>query len=557
MTMQETVQKSVTTSGEGVCQKRRLMEYRGMSKSFGGVHALRDVSFSIDTHEIHGLIGENGAGKSTLIKVTGGVYSPDTGQMIFDGQPAVCHGPRDAEKLGIQIVHQEVPICENLTVAENIFLDPAPPHRGPLLDRAEMIRRSAETLRRLGIDLDPKRSVSRCSAAERQLVLIAKSLVEDAKLVILDEATSSLSEDEVSLLFGVLRKLRSAGTTFVFVSHRLNEVIAICDRITVLRNGKFVSTEANPDHDVSVSRLTELIVGCGVTTEDIESAKLAIGNDSSDNCPRLRVRELCQDRLGLKDISFDLAPGEVLGLAGLRGAGRTELLECLFGVHPPTAGQLILDGESFHARTPRHGIRRKMAYLTESRADELFYEQPVRSNASAVVLDDLATAGFIDRCAESRVAEECVRSMQVSTPSIHAQAASLSGGNQQKVLLGRWLAAKPSILLLDEPTRGIDVGAKMEIRRMILELAAEGVSAIYVSLDSEELVQVASRILVMANGRIVAELRGTNVTVANVVHEINVHQGLGAGCAASASGSTDSPPSPPDGARSSGNREDR
>ncbi len=528
-----------------------------MTKSFGGVHALRDVSFSIDTHEIHGLIGENGAGKSTLIKVTGGVYSPDTGQMIFDGQPAICHDPRDAESLGIQIVHQEVPICQNLTVAENIFLDPTPPHRGPLLDRAAMVRRSAETLHRLGIDLNPRRPVSRCSAAERQLVLIAKALVEDAKLVILDEATSSLSEDEVSLLFGVLRKLRSAGTTFVFVSHRLNEVITICDRITVLRNGRFVSTEDNVNHDLSVSRLTELIVGCGVTTDDIENAKQAITTDSGGKCPRLRVQGLCHDRLGLKDISFDLAPGEVLGLAGLRGAGRTELLECLFGVHRPTTGQLILDGESFHARTPRHGIQRKMAYLTESRADELFYEQPVRSNASAVVLDNLATVGFIDRRAESRVAEECVRSMQVSTPSIHAQAASLSGGNQQKVLLGRWLAAKPRILLLDEPTRGIDVGAKMEIRRMILELVRDGVSAIYVSLDSEELVQVANRILVMANGRIVAELSGSNVTVANIVHEINVHQGLGSGCTASPNGSRPASSSGQGKLRSSGNHEDR
>jgi len=530
MTTQETVQTKATTSGQTACPKRRLIDYRGMTKSFGGVHALRDVSFSIDTHEIHGLIGENGAGKSTLIKISGGVYSPDSGQMIFDGSPAVCHEPRDAEDLGIQIVHQEVPICENLTVAENIFLDPVPPHRGPLLDRTEMVRRSAETLRRLGIDLDPRRPVSRCSAAERQLILIAKALVEEAKLVILDEATSSLSEDEVSLLFGVLRKLRSAGTTFVFVSHRLNEVIAICDRITVLRNGRFVSTEDNFEHTMSVSRLTELIVGCGVTTDAIEDAKLAIETDHDDSCPRLRVCGLCQHKLGLKDITFDLAPGEVLGLAGLRGAGRTELLECLFGVHPPTKGELILDGEAFRPRTPRSGIRRKMAYLSESRADELFYEQPVRSNASAVVLDDLATMGFIDRRAESNVAEECVKSMQVSTPSIFAKAASLSGGNQQKVLLGRWLAAHPSILLLDEPTRGIDVGAKMEIRRMILELARNGVSAIYVSLDSEELVQVANRILVMANGRIVAELRGSNVTVANVVHEINVHQGLGGGC---------------------------
>ncbi len=510
---------------------KRLVEYRGMTKSFGGVHALRDVSFSIDTHEIHGLIGENGAGKSTLIKITGGVYGPDAGQIIFDGQRAVCHKPRDAEQLGIRIVHQEVPICANLTIAENIFLDPVPPHRGPFLDRPQMVRRSREILRRLGIELDPRRLVSTCSAAERQLVVIAKALAEDAKLVILDEATSSLSEDEVATLFGVLRKIKAEGTTFVFVSHRLNEVIAICDRVTVLRNGRFVSTEQNASHDISVSRLTELIVGTGIAMDDIEVAREAIEQETVAACPRLSVRGLCQDRLGLKDISFDLAPGEVLGLAGLRGAGRTELLECIFGVHPPTTGEVLLDGEPCHTRSPRQGIAHNMAYLSESRAEELFYEQSVRSNCSAVVLNDLAIAGFINRRKESAVAETTVREMRVSTASIHSRVASLSGGNQQKVLLGRWLAAGPRILLLDEPTRGIDVGAKMEIRRMILELAAQDVSVIYVSLDSEELVQVAARVLVMANGRIVAELCGSRMSVANVIHEINIHQHVGDGCA--------------------------
>jgi len=536
------VQVGITTDeemqGEANCSKRRLIEYCGVTKSFGGVHALNDVSFSIDTHEIHGLIGENGAGKSTLVKITGGVCALDAGQLIFDNERAVCHTPRDAEQLGIRIVHQEVPICENLTIAENIFLNPVPPHRGPLLDRAEMIRRSAETLQHLGIYLDPKRLVSTCSAAERQLILIAKALAEDAKLVILDEATSSLSEDEVALLFGVLRNLKSAGKTFMFVSHRLNEVIAICDRITVLRNGEFVSTEANLAHDMSVSHLTELIVGCGVITDEIETAKEIIEPALSGACPRLRVKGLCQNQTGLHDISFDLAAGEVLGLAGLRGAGRTELLECLFGVHPPTAGEVLLDGEPFHARNPRCGIRQRMAYLSESRADELFYEHSVRSNVSAVVLDDLATVGFIDRRKESAVAEACVCDMRVNTPSIHCKVASLSGGNQQKILLGRWLVGNPQILLLDEPTRGIDVGAKMEIRKMVLELVQEGVSVIYVSLDSEELVQVASRILVMANGGIVAEVCGSKLTVANIVQEINVHQGLGGGCVGETLGKT-------------------
>lgn len=497
-----------------------------MTKSFGGVQALRDVSFCIDTHEIHGLIGENGAGKSTLIKITGGVCPPDAGDIIFDGQRAVCHSPRDAEELGIRIVHQEVPICPNLTIAENIFLDPVPPHHGPFLDRATMVRRSREILLRLGIELNPRRLVSACSAAERQLVLIAKALAEEAKLVILDEATSSLSEDEVATLFAVLRKIKAGGTTFVFVSHRLNEVIAICDRISVLRNGQFISTEGNDSHSVSVPRLTELIVGTGITTDDIDVARDAVEQDVTRSCPRLCVKSLCQERLGLREITFDLAPGEVLGLAGLRGAGRTELLECLFGVHPLTAGEVLLDGQPCRTRSPRQGIAHSMAYLSESRADELFYEQSVRANCSAVVLNQLSPCGFVNRRRESDVAETAVREMRVSTPSIHSKVASLSGGNQQKVLLGRWLAADPRILLLDEPTRGIDVGAKMEIRRMILEMAKKDVSVIYVSLDSEELVQVATRILVMANGGIVAELCGGQISVANVIHEINVHQNV-------------------------------
>jgi ABC-type sugar transport system ATPase subunit len=490
----------------------QILSYERIDKSFGGVHALKGVSFELRSGEVHGLVGENGAGKTTLIKVTGGVYAPDSGRILLDARAVAFHGPRDSEREGIRIVHQEVPICLNLTVAENIFLDPAPPRRGLLLDRRQMNRRSVALLNRLGIELDPRRCAGLCSPAERQLVLIAKALAENARIVILDEATSSLSDAEVQILFEVMRNLKRHGTTFMFVSHRLNEVSAICDRITVLRNGAYVGTYADSNPEF----LTEKIVG-----EELENVVRKEQRTRRDGEVALDVRGVTQQQVGLRDISFQLFEGEVLGLAGLRGAGRTELLETLFGLRRRHGGTLSLGTERMSVRMPSDAIRHGIGFLTESRNEALYYSHSVRSNIVAVIIDRLRRYGLIHGRRSSQVARSYVKDLAISTPSIHTEVRSLSGGNQQKVVLARWLAAGPRILLLDEPTRGVDVGAKNEIRKRILDLASQGVSIIYVSLDFEELVHVCDRVLIISQGERIDELEGDALTVRNIVRKIN------------------------------------
>jgi ABC-type sugar transport system ATPase subunit len=501
-----------------------LLVFQGIHKSFGGVHALKGVSFFVRSGEIHGLVGENGAGKSTLIKITGGVYRSDAGDIIFDGRRAIFHSPRDAEVLGIRIVHQEVPICLNLTVAENIFLDPKPPRRGILLNRKLMNCESVRILNLLGIELDPKRPAGLCSPAERQLVLIAKALAEKVKLVILDEATSSLSEAEVETLFSVIRNLKKAGTTFLFVSHRLAEVTSICDRVTVLRNGEHIDTLANDQHDLSLEVLTERIVG-----KEVQTVTRQAGRTVDKSRVVLKVEGLCQQKYGLKEISFELHEGEVLGLAGLRGAGRTELLQCLFGVAPPDSGKVSVRGKPLKLRSSASAIASGMGLLSESRNEALYFMHSVRSNMVSVIIDRLARFSLIRNREYNEVSQRYVRELQIEAPSIHSEVFNLSGGNQQKVLFGRWLSANPSILLLDEPTRGIDVGVKADIRRRILDLAATGISIIYVSLDFEELVQVSDRVLLISRRRLVDELLGDDLTVANIVRTINKYEQVGNG----------------------------
>ena len=502
-----------------------LLVFQDIHKSFGGVHALKGVSFSVQVGETHGLVGENGAGKSTLIKIAGGVYRSDAGNILFDDQRVMFHSPRDSERLGIRIVHQEVPICLNLTVAENIFLDPLPPRRGGMfLDRQLMNRESVEILNRLGVELDPKRLAGLCSPAERQLVLIAKALAQDVKLVILDEATSSLSEAEVDTLFSVIRNLKKAGTTFFFISHRLGEIISICDRITVLRNGEYIDTLVNDDCNTAIDLLTELIVGKEVQTVTRQADRTV---DTSKVV--LNVQNLSQVNCGLKNISFNLLGGEILGLAGLRGAGRTELLHCLFGVEPPDSGEVTVYGKTVRVRTPAGAIATGMGLLSESRNEALYFMHSVRSNMASVIIDRLSRFSFIKNKACSSVAQQYVKELQIDVPSIYSEVFNLSGGNQQKVLFGRWLSANPRILLLDEPTRGIDVGVKAEIRRRILELAAAGISIIYVSLDFEELVQLADRVLLISRGQLVDELHGDQLTVANIVKTINRYEQAGDG----------------------------
>ena len=497
--------------------ERNIIEFHEVHKWFGGIHAVNEVSFSVQTGEIHGLVGENGAGKSTLIKITGGIYKSDGGKIVFDDETVSLRDPRHSEELGIRIVHQEVPICLNLTVAENIFLDPFPPSKGVFVDRKFMIQKSGEILERLGIDLNPKQLVGLCSPAQRQLVMIAKALAEKVKLVIMDEPTSSLSEAEVEILFSVLKKLQKEGRTFMFISHRLNEVINLCDRITVMRNGKYIDTLDNGQRDLSIDLLTEKIVGREVMkVTRPKERRLKAGKVV------LEVRNLSQERTRLKDINFQLHEGEILGLAGLRGAGRTELMRCIFGVEPPGTGEILLNGKSVSLQKPIYAIQNGIGFLSEDRDESLYYGHSIWVNITSVIIDRLQWFGLIKRKECSGVAEKHKEELQIDAPSIYTEVFSLSGGNQQKVVLGRWLAATPRILFLDEPTRGIDVGAKVEIRRKILDLAASGIAMIFVSLDFDELLMVSDRILVMSRGKIVKGLSGEEMTIVNIVKNINI-----------------------------------
>jgi len=498
--------------------QRELISFHEIHKWFGGVYAVKGVSFSLRQGEIHGLVGENGAGKSTLIKICGGIYKPDSGRIIFDGETVSFRNPRHSEELGIRIVHQEVPICLNLTVAENIFLDPFPPSRGVFVDRKFMNRKSSEILQRLGIDLNPKQPAYLCSPAQQQLILIAKALAQRVKLVIMDEPTSSLSEAEVEILFSVIRRLQQEGGTFMFVSHRLHEVIDICTRVTVMKNGEYVDTLDNEQRDVSVDLLTQKIVGKEVMkVTPLKEHRVKPGKVV------LEVRNLSQARAGLKNINFQLRQGEVLGLAGLRGAGRTELMRCIFGLDRPDTGEILLDGKPISLQKPIHAIRNGIGFLTENRGESLYYAHSVRANIASVIIDRLQRFGLIKGKDYSNLARKYKEELRIDSPSVQTELFNLSGGNQQKVVLGRWLAANPRVFFLDEPTRGIDVGVKVEIRHKIRDLVATGISVIFISLDLDELLMISDRILIMRRGYIAKELSSKEMTRANIIKDISNH----------------------------------
>jgi ABC-type sugar transport system ATPase subunit len=495
----------------------KIISFHEISKSFGGVHAVNKVSFDVIAGEVHGLVGENGAGKSTLVKIIGGVYQLDGGKIVYDGNMVSFHDPKHSEELGIRVVHQEVPICLNLTVAESIFLAPFPPRKGIFVDRKAMVRISEEILKRLGITLNPKQLVSQCSPAQRQLILIAKALAEKVKLVIMDEPTSSLSESEVKILFNVIRLLQKQGETFLFISHRLNEVIDICNRITVMRNGGYICTMDNSHRDISIDILSERIIG-----KEVQSVTRTEDYRIKNKKVVLEVRNLSQESSGLHDISFTLHQGEILGIAGFLGAGRTELLRCLFGMEPYDTGEIFLNGEPVFLRNPKDAIGKGIGFLCEDRNISIYYDKSIWVNVVSVIIDRLQRLGFINKRKCVDVAKKYKDELRIEAPSTNTEVFSLSGGNQQKVVLSRWLLAKPKIFLLDEPTRGIDIGAKMEIRHTILDLAASGISVIYVSLDFDELIKISDRILVMSRGRIVKELSGRERTIAHLVKSINV-----------------------------------
>lgn len=481
-----------------------LLEMRGIAKAFPGVQALSDVSFTLYAGEIHALVGENGAGKSTLMNILTGAVPKDAGTILLRGRPVEITDPRRAIELGIAIIHQELTLIPHLTVAQNIYLGREPRGRLPgTVDWAALNRQAEELLARLGLDLRPTTPVAELSIAQRQMVEVARALSLHADIIAMDEPTSALSEREVETLFGFIRQLRREGVGLIYISHRIAEVFALADRVTVLRDGCHVGTA--PVQAVDEAQIIHWMVGRTLGE---------LYPKTSQPQPEVVLKvEGLRRKTDLQDVSFELHRGEILGLAGLVGAGRTHVVRALFGVDPVERGTIWLEGRRVRITSPQEAIRLGIGLVPEDRkAQALFLGMAVRQNITITRLRDLSRLGWIDRRRQDERARQYVEELRIRTPSLAQRLRHLSGGNQQKVVIARWLTLNPKVLLLDEPTRGVDVGAKVEIYALMSALAARGVGILMISSELPELLGVCDRILVMRGGRLVGEFNRAEAT---------------------------------------------
>jgi rhamnose transport system ATP-binding protein len=474
-----------------------ILALDGVRKSFPGVHALKGVSFDVRPGEVHALLGENGAGKSTLIKVMAGVHTPDAGTIAVDGQPASFANPDDARRAGVATIYQELLLFPELTVTENVVMGNAPRTRLGTIDWAKAAETTRSLLKSLDIaDMDVSAVVGTLSVGNRQRVEILRALSKDARVLIMDEPTAALTEHDVQRLFDIVRRLRARGVGIVYISHRMDEIFALADRVTVLRDGDYVGTR-----DVSATNADELV-------------QMMVGRHIEALFPKVTVPvgqpvlELSQvsRRPTTRDVSLTVRAGEIVGLAGLVGSGRSELAQVVFGVTPAESGEIRLLGRAVTIGSPGAAQRLGIAYVPEDRGTQgLVRAMTVRENFSMAILSRLARAGVIDREAERGLAQDGIRRFGVRTSGIEQVVGKLSGGNQQKIVLGKWLATEPKLLILDEPTRGIDVGAKAEIHRLMGELAGRGLAILMISSELHEVLGMSDRVLVMREGRIAAE----------------------------------------------------
>jgi ABC-type sugar transport system ATPase subunit len=481
-----------------------MIRLDGITKVFPGVKSLDRVSFEARAGEIHALLGENGAGKSTLIKTIAGAYIPEEGTIEFDGHPRVWTVPKDAKDAGIHVIYQELMLFPELSVAENIFIGEPPRTKLGLIDYKTMYARATRALDRLGHHLDPRALVKDLSVADQQMVEIAKALVGDTKLLVLDEPTAVISGREAELLFERVKRLRDEGVCIIYISHRLEEIFAIADRVTVLKDGQYVGTREIADIDRH--QLVAMMVGRELA--DIFPEKRPVEHDAA---PVLTVRDLRMPPK-VKEVSFDLYAGEILGLAGLVGAGRSEVAHAIFGSMPRTDGAVTLGGDPYNTPSPRKSIDHGLGFLTEDRKGEgLMMLLDMAANVTAPVLPEFTNTLGIDRDHEILAAEDEIRRFSIKIPGPRYGVRQLSGGNQQKILFGRWTRACRRVLILDEPTRGVDVGAKVEIYEIIRKLADEGVGVLVISSELPEIVGLCSRVLVMREGRITGEATGPDI----------------------------------------------
>lgn len=482
-----------------------LLEVRGISKAFPGVNALQDVQFRLDAGEVLVLVGENGAGKSTLMKILSGIYQRDEGSIRVDGQDVAIPFPSAAQELGISIIHQEMNLMPDLTVAQNIYIG-REPRRGLMLDETALNRSAAALLRELGIDLDVRRKVADLTVAAQQMVEIAKALSFDARVLIMDEPTSALTDTEVETLFSLIDSLRAKGTGIIYISHRMVELQRLADRVTVLRDGRHIGSLEREEIDVPT--IIEMMVGRSIDTSSKPEPFDPAGHELALRVDGLTTRAM------LEDVGFELHRGEILGFAGLMGAGRTETARAIIGADRATAGVVEVDGEPVRIRQPADAVKHGIGYLSEDRKNlGLMLEQSVTANTIAASLGRFSGLfGIMNDRRARGVAERRVDELRTRTPNVDQPVKLLSGGNQQKVVIAKWLVRDCDVLIFDEPTRGIDVGAKEEIYRLLQELAASGKSIIVISSELPEVLRLSHRIVVMANGRVKGTLSSDEAT---------------------------------------------
>ena len=475
-----------------------ILRLRGINKAFPGVKALTDVDLTIRKGEVHALVGENGAGKSTLMKIISGAYKKDSGTVWFDGKEVENTTPKQSEQMGISIIYQELNLIERVSVAENVFIGRYP-LRGGLVQWGKMVKDAQALFDEYELKIDAKRLVRSLTMAQKQMVEIIKAVSINAKVIIMDEPTSSLSGKETESLFRIIEKLKANGVAVVFITHRLDEIFAICDRMTVLRDGHYIG-EKNIS-EITKSEMIAMMIGRELTQQYPERHN-EIGEVT------LEVKNISDGGKHVDNVSFAAHRGEVLGFYGLVGAGRTETMRMVFGVDPRVGGQVFLHGKEINLKNPRDAIRHGIGFITENRRDEgLFLRSSVRVNTVMVALHKILKHGMISYKEEARVAQDYVDKLRTATPSVNQKAMFLSGGNQQKVVLAKWLFSDSEVIIFDEPTRGIDVGARREIYQLINDLVADGRTVVVVSSDMEEIMGISDRILVMYEGNIAGEVQ--------------------------------------------------
>ncbi|QIR40991.1 sugar ABC transporter ATP-binding protein [Tolypothrix sp. PCC 7910] len=489
-----------------------VLEMQGITKRFHGVPALQNVNLTIYPGEVHALMGENGAGKSTLMKILAGAYIADEGEIRINGQTIKITDPGTARQAGINLIYQELNVAPNLTVTENIFMG-SELQKGQFLDRQGMEREATQVLQSLGASFSPNTIVGTLSIAEQQQVEIARALKDNSRVLVMDEPTAALSDRETERLFEVVRKLRNDGIAIIYISHRMEEIYALADRISVLRDGQYIGTLIR--EEISPQRLVQMMVGRPMQDFYEHQRQTQVGPVV------LEVRNISDGRK-VKPASLQIHAGEIVGLAGLVGAGRTEVSRLIFGADRKASGEVFLDGRKLEINSPSDAIAAGIGYVPEDRKDQgLFLEMSSRKNIALNRLKQDANAGIVNWGSVNKIATDAVENFQIRLANLEIRAVDLSGGNQQKLLLARWLAIKPKVLMLDEPTRGVDIGAKSEIYRIMSELAAQGIAILMVSSELPEVVGMSDRVLVMREGQLVGELDGRpgkEITQENIMH---------------------------------------